>query len=232
MSEFGNETIVPTSLRDQLMNIPQIRIEEVVSELLGTEEQDPELVEAITESIKEVLSSQNAVFVDAEIEFDAIKKIIEAEIPTSQVVIDGSEITTPDFSSNTLDGLDSKESVREIHHSILGIENDDQLAATTLREAYFNNSEHHPLQEVLFVKDYSELSIDLREMLHWLIKKGIKVIVAKKRGEEIPGDYGMILSKDFIGSPYLRSIEKKPDEEKSDEAKSANLHLSDRKKVA
>jgi hypothetical protein len=69
-------------------------------------------------------------------------------------------------------------------------------------------------------------------MLHWLIKKGIKVIVAKKRGEEIPGDYGMILSKDFVRSPYLRSIEKKPDEEQSDEAKSANLRLSDRKKVA
>lgn len=222
MSEFGNETIVPTSLRDQLMKIPQTRIEEVASELLGTEEQNPELVEAITESIKEVLSSQNAVFVDAEIEFDAIKRIIEAEIPTSQVVIDGSEIATPDFSSNTLDGLDSKESAREIHHSILGIENDDQLAATTLREAYFNNSEHHPLQEVLFVKNYSELSIDLREMLHWLIKKGIKVIVAKKRGGEIPEDYGMILSTDFINSSYLRSVEKKP----------SRLRLSDRKKVA
>jgi hypothetical protein len=232
MSEFGNETIVPTSLRDQLMNIPQTRIEEVVSELLGTEEQDLELAEVVVESIKEVLGSQSAVFVDADTEFEAIKKIIEAEIPTSQVVIDGSEITTPDFSSNTLDGSDSKESVREIHHSILGKEDNDQLAATTLREAYFNNAEHHLLQEVLFVKDYSELSIDLREMLHWLIKKGIKVIVAKKRGEEIPGDYGMILSKDFVRSPYLRSIEKKPDEEQSDEAKSANLRLSDRKKVA
>lgn len=222
MPEFGNEMDIPMSLRDQLMNIPHMNIEASVAKLLNNEGGDLSLVEEFSKSIKEALGSANAVFVDAEVEFAAIKDLIESEIPTSNISIDGSEIATPNFALNTLNGENAKESAREIHRSVLGEENDDQLAATTLREAFFNDVDHHQLQEILFVKDYSKLSIDLREMIHWLIRKGIKVIVAKRRGEEIPDDYGINLSGDFIDSMYLLTIEKKP----------ARLRLSDKKMVA
>ena len=193
----------PTTLKDMLMSIPYDTIESFVKH---QDLSDPAEIEKISLSIKDVINNPNACLVDSKYEFESIKGIIESYIPEIHEI----DSTTPEFKTNMLIGNPdwdkTKASAREIFANNTNNSSDDQLAASILRDSYFNTVPRHFLKDVLFVKNYNKLSIDLRETIHWLIEKGVKVIIARENDEQLPTNAATNLSKDFVQSTYLKSI--------------------------
>jgi hypothetical protein len=203
--EMSKDDLLSMITKDQLVT-------EAEKFLLQSEAPERSAEEVANEAMEAIRAKGSGMIVDKAV-FEVIRAVLTSLIPKD------TENDSGQFTLNILDGQpnvlhenETKDVIRdqivEIYHSLVGGEPDQNFSSNILAKAFLDKSKIDPLQKILFVKNYGELAIDIREKLHWLIKDGISVYVAFEKGEEMPTDAYMKLSEDFITSPSLKKAKK------------------------
>lgn len=192
------------SLKDLLMTIPRENIEKEIKNHVDPELMDEVSVEAVTDSVLKSLAAPEGVFVNKIIEFDSIYSLLREEIPADEEDGQGKK-----FDLNTLKGdEDSKivnEQVRKIFEDLNGKEPEQNFSGNILGSAFLKKSTIDPLQKIIFIENYNDLPIDVRQNMHWLAERGVKLIIASAAGERRPFDNFSDRGNDYIESDCLKN---------------------------
>lgn len=204
-NEMSKDDLLSTITKDQLVT-------EAEKFLLQSTDTDRSANEVADEAMEAISAKGKGMIVDKAV-FEVIRAVLFSLIPKD------AEDDFGQFALNILDGQPNvfhedepedviRDQILEIYHSLVGGEPDQNFPGNILAKAFLNKSKMDPLQKILFVINYGDLAIDIREKLHWLIKDGISVYVAFDKGEEMPTDAYMKLSEDFVISPTLKKAKK------------------------
>ncbi len=196
------------SLKDMLMTVTEEQVEEVLLKVLDQKNTNDDVVDRIINSILDSLSISNKGVLIDKVEFETIRSILESKIPKNEEMEVGTGIEpfkSNQFSLNLLDGDPKalRETIKTIHHSLVGDDPDNFFASNSLREAFSRAETPHQLQQVLFIKNYNDLALDVREQINMLIKKGIKVYILRSDTEQLPSNGFVNLSQNLQESQFL-----------------------------
>jgi hypothetical protein len=176
------------TLKDLLMMIPREDIESEIKNNITPENENKVSVEAVADSILETLSVPEGLFVNKNVEFDSIYSLLEDKIPLKDE--EGQE--SKKFGLNSLRGdKDPKniyQQVCKIFQDLIGDVPEQNFSANILSSAFARKSALDALQRVIFIENYEDLSYDLRQTLHMLSERGVKLVIASEVGETRPFD--------------------------------------------
>ncbi|MEI7792392.1 MAG: hypothetical protein WCI57_02825 [Candidatus Berkelbacteria bacterium] len=191
------------TLKDLLMTISRENIETEIKNHITPELLNQVSVEAVADSIVKTLSAPEGVFVNKTVEFDSIHSLLKEQIPADE------DDEAPKFELNTLKGdEDSKivnEQARKIFQDLVGEETEHNFSGNILGEAFVKKSTFDPLQKLIFVENYNNLPIDVRQTLHWLAERGVKLVIASDVDEKRPFDNFSVNGNDYIESDCLKN---------------------------